>query len=252
MRLERDGPITHGPCSKPLDNIRSWLHLFNRNGIACLFEAQQATESGLLIELVGQAGELLKGIHRVGARRLLHLCNGHGVVQMHFHAGGVAGPEMICAGIGKDAGLGSALVDVGLDATIGQVVEAQYVLCNGLERHTGDARGGALETQVHHFFSNTKRLENLGTLVAGQRADAHLGHHLKHPIINRLDVICNGLGLLDIRQSLLLPQRQYGLQGQIRTYGIRSKAEKGAEVVHLVGVGYFEEDGYSGAGVELN
>ncbi len=51
---------------------------------------------------------------------------------------------------------------------------------NHIKRDALDPAGGSDKALVDHFIFQSQRFEDLGSLVALQRADAHLGHHFQH------------------------------------------------------------------------
>ena len=60
-----------------------------------------------------------------------------------------------------------------------------------------DARGGLVEVFPDELFVQPDRLENLGPPITLNGADAHLGHHLDDPLLDRLAKAINGLVVVD-------------------------------------------------------
>ena len=65
---------------------------------------------------------------------------------------------------------------------------AERFLGKHIEIHALNAARGAGKTTSDDFVAKTDRLENLSTLVALQRGDAHLGHHFKHALGDALAI----------------------------------------------------------------
>ena len=59
--------------------------------------------------------------------------------------------------------------------------------------------GRLVEVGPDKLFVEADRLEDLGAAVALDGADAHLGHHLDDPLLDRLPIAVDGLVVIDAR-----------------------------------------------------
>ena len=71
---------------------------------------------------------------------------------------------------------------------IAERVPAQRFLGQHVEVDALNAAGGAGEAAVDHFVLQADGFEDLRALVALQRRDAHLGHHLEHALGHALAI----------------------------------------------------------------
>ncbi len=138
------------------------------------------------------------------------------------------------------------------------LVHRERVLRNVLESHALDARRRPREAPVHDAVVHAERLEDLRAFVAGQRRDAHLGHHLEDAVVDgRLVVVedlLRGEALERIRpapcactpcaiaQQPLRIQRAQRLHRQVRVHRVHTVPDEAAEVVHLARLCRLDDD----------
>jgi hypothetical protein len=87
----------------------------------------------------------------------------------------------------------------------------------------------------------------LGTHVARDGANPHLGHDLDDALVERLAVLIARFKGAEIVQLADLHQRVNGLIGQIWADGRRPKAEQERHVVYFADVTRFNDEGRAGA-----
>lgn len=72
---------------------------------------------------------------------------------------------------------------------VGSAVLVQLLAGEVLEAQSTNAAQRTSKARVHHFLSDTERLENLRSLVALERGNAHLGEDLQQPVADGMTVI---------------------------------------------------------------
>ena len=107
---------------------------------------------------------------------------------------------MVVARVGQGVRICAALWVGG--AGEGQRMQRQRVGGQAVEADAADAAGRAGEAGVHHVMPQAQGLKDLGALVGGNGGDAHLGHHLQHPRIDRLH---NTTPVRDSAESITRP-----------------------------------------------
>lgn len=91
---------------------------------------------------------------------------------------------MVVSRIGKRHGVSHARTHE--LAAICHAMHFQLVLSQGLEPHSSNPAGCSHKAAVYYFISHAQAFKDLSTLVAGNGADAHLGHDLEHSSIQSL------------------------------------------------------------------
>ena len=108
---------------------------------------------------------------------------------------------------------------------------------------TANATGCPSETLLHHFFADSDRLEDLGSLIAGQGGNPHLCHHLEDALLCGLPVRRRDLFVRPFPSKfavvLQLPQ---GFEGHVRIDCIGTISGQQAEVMHLASFARFDND----------
>ena len=132
-----------------------------------------------------------------------------------------------------------------------RIAERIAVTAHGLlrdlrERHAFDAGGGAGEIFRHEIRLQSDGVENLRAAVGLIGGDAHLGHHLEDPLVDRLDVTLEDLLLVELLRKLVLDRNQ-GLEGEIGIDRLGAVAGQAAEVVHLARLAQFHHQPHRGA-----
>ena len=105
-----------------------------------------------------------------------------------------------------------------------------------------DSRGGLVEVAADECFIQPDRLENLGTPVALDRADAHLGHHLDDPFLDRFAISVDRLVVVDAGDH---PVADHVVERLERDVGVDSAgaiAQEKGEVMNLAGVTAFDDE----------
>ncbi|MNO77987.1 hypothetical protein D3C76_691100 [compost metagenome] len=99
-----------------------------------------------------------------------------------------------------------------------------------------NAAGDAPEAHGDHGAGEAHGFEQLGAAVAGDRADAHLGHHLVEPLVDAVAVVEHGLAQAHLEHAFL-DLFGKGLIGQIGVDGGGAKAQQHREVVRIATAG---------------
>ncbi|GKT49344.1 uncharacterized protein ColSpa_09525 [Colletotrichum spaethianum] len=238
VRLHRDGTVRHGTSAETADDLGPGLDLLDGDGSAVLeLEVEHTTERASLDLLVLGAGVRLVGLVVLGADGILDVGNAGGVVHVSLTT---IAPVVL-------ARLGQASDTDGVAGGETTLVEAEAVLCDGLEGGTLDTGGGALEAALDDSLIKTKSLENLGTLVRSKSRDTHLAHDLEDTTVARVLVVVDqslvGKLLLD---ELLAVQLENALHREVGVDGIGTVAEEDTHVVDLTSLGSLDDNGSQG------
>ena len=238
--LARDRSEAHGAGGEALDDSRGGLDLLQRHRLALELlrgpDAEQAAQGHQLLGLVVDlpcVGAVL--VRQVAAHRVLQVCDHARAphVRLAAHAVGVLATH----------------VQVVLQRR--HVAEGQAMALGRLARDLAQPNAfnlgvGAGEVLLHEGRLEADGVEDLGAAVGLVGGDAHLGHHLQQPLIDRLDIALLRLLqrqlLVELRQQLL--QR---LEGEIGVDGLRTVAGEHAELVHLVRLPGLHDEAHPGA-----
>ena len=160
-------------------------------------------------------------ILRIAAHRVLQLRHrlGGPHVVLAAHAHGVVAADAEHGAVDRRVGEGVAVAAHGLFRDLGQ----PYAL---------DARVGAGEILVDEFLAQADRVEDLRAAIGLVGGDAHLGHHLQKPLVDRLDVALDDFLLVDFLRQVVL-DRDQRLEGEIGVDRFRAVAGQTREMVHL-------------------
>mmetsp|Transcript_9721 Transcript_9721/g.24003 ORF Transcript_9721/g.24003 Transcript_9721/m.24003 type:complete len:251 (+) Transcript_9721:3487-4239(+) len=188
MRLQRDRPIRHGAGAETPYNRRRRLHRLHCHGRAVAIEAEHTSQVAPLVECVGDVGVRAELCGGVAARRRLQVLDGAWVVEVALggHTVFIAAPVEL-PGVAQRGGLRGAVRRHGT-RRVSHCVQLHGVRRQLCEPDPLHATRRATETLPHHVRVQPQRLENLGALIRCQRGDAHLGKHLEHPVLHRLEV----------------------------------------------------------------
>ena len=96
-----------------------------------------------------------------------------------------------------------------------------------------DARRRVGEIPLDEVLLEADRLENLRAAIALQRRDAHLGHHLQHALVQRLDVVLDRLLVGDARQHSAADHVVERLERQIRVHRPGAVADEQRQMMHF-------------------
>lgn len=99
-------------------------------------------------------------------------------------------PGTIAAGLPQD--LQTRAEDADLDP------EGLHLLLQVIKGHTTDAAHRPSESRVHNIIPKPIDLKDLGTMVAGQQADSHLGQDLEHTLLQGSLVVPLGVLHADV------------------------------------------------------
>ena len=113
------------------------------------------------------------------------------------------------------------------------------------EAGAADARRRRLETQRDDFRREADDLEQLRAAIAGDAADAHLGHDLQQPLADAAAVAAAELQMLvaDLgREHAAAPQRVQRLECEVRIHGRGAEADQTGEVMRIArGAGFDQQ-----------
>src|SRR5574337_1742183 len=81
------------------------------------------------------------------------------------------------------------------DGSVGEglAMAEDHLFCNPIDPDAADSGGGPGEAPVHERLVQPDGLEDLGATVRLDRGDPHLGDHLQDTLIERLDIVLDGL-----------------------------------------------------------
>jgi hypothetical protein len=188
VRLAADRAVRHRAGGEPLDDRLDWLDLLDGDRSAPVeLEVEEAAERAEpLVLLVDRLRVLLEDVEPPRPGRVLEPVDGLGVEQVELPLAAPLILAPLLEGPGPDlaGGIGAGVVRQGLAGDL-------------LQADAADARGGLVEVAGDELLVQADRLEDLGAAVALDRADAHLGHHLDDPLLDRLAVLLDRLGVVD-------------------------------------------------------
>eukprot|EP01136_Pigoraptor_vietnamica_P023733 Opistho-1_new@6558 len=228
VRFERNRTVAHRTRHKPPHNRLRGLHFLDGNGLQLRrVKLKQAAQRAVA------DGQLLRA-RKVVVRALV--LPAHSVLQVrdrrravHVLLAPVA--PVVVAGVREHRGRHRRV-----RARVREVVPRERLPRNYRKVDAADARRRPRKAPVHHLAPNADGLEYLRALVPLQRRNAHLGHHLEHARLHRLDVVLLG----DLRRQSLghlrAPLRDDALGNfvhEVRAHGVRAKPNQRAVVVHL-------------------
>ena len=121
------------------------------------------------------------------------------------------------------------------------VTRARFVR-NGVDADAADSRGRPGKVAIHERFLETDGFENLRAAIALQSGDAHLGHHLEHALVERLDVILHGLLGRDTDEHPLPDHIVQCLEGQIGIDGAGAVTDQQCKMMHFARVTAFNQE----------
>ena len=107
--------------------------------------------------------------------------------------------------------------------------------------HAFDARCGAGEIFRDEIRLEPDRVEDLRAAIGLIGGDAHLGHHLEDPLVDRFDVALEDLLLVELLRKIVL-HRDQGLEREIGIDRLGAVAGETAEVMHLARLAGFDHE----------
>ena len=115
------------------------------------------------------------------------------------------------------------------------------------EAEAADPRDGAGKVAFGQRLRESDRLEHLRAAVAPQRRDAHLGHDLAQTLVERRDIVLDGLDDAHAAQPILDGERGDVLEGEVGVHGRRAVAEQQDQVHDLARLGRLDQQAGGGA-----
>ncbi len=115
-----------------------------------------------------------------------------------------------------------------------------------VEADAFDAGRGAGEEGLDEIRAQSDRIENLRAAVGLIGRDAHLGHHLEQPLVDRLDVALDDFLLVELLRQLAL-HRGERLEGEIGIDRLGAVAGEAGEVVNFARLAGFHDEADRGA-----
>src|SRR5215470_13326239 len=103
-----------------------------------------------------------------------------------------------------------------------------------------DAGSGAGEERLDEIRPQPNRIENLCATIGLIGRDAHLGHHLVQPLVDRFDIALDDLPIFELLRQIALHGDE-GFEGEIRVDRLRAIAGETAEVMHLARLTGFDD-----------
>ena len=179
------GTEAHGTHHKVLHDAFHGFHLRDVDGVA--LEVEEVADEDGRVFLVGQSGKLFVFLVVAGAGGQLQGGDGLGVPGV---ADAVFTPVEL-----SEVGQERSGVAAGLTTVFGCLfLEGQGIAGNGFQSDAADGADAGAEIGFQQTLGKSDALENLGTAVAADGGDAHLGHDLQQCFLHGLDVV--GLGSL--------------------------------------------------------
>ena len=229
-------PKRHGARREALDDFGGRFHFGERHGLAASLlrrlDAEQAAHRHQLLGLVVDLARVVPPLLReLAGHGVLDFGAAHGVLQVGDHG---RAPHVRLAA--QPPGILATDIEHAVERR--HVAERLPVPLRRLARDLAQADAFDLRVRAGEIAAHERRLqadgvENLRAAVALVGRDAHLGHHLKQALVDRLDVALLRLLeldlLVDLRQQLL-----DGLEGQIGIDRFRAIAGQRSELVALV------------------
>ena len=241
VRLLRDRAVGHRPGGEPRDDALDRLHLLDRHRCPlAVLETEQPAQGHQPLGLrVDGLGVLLEDVVPSSPGRVLQAEHGLRVEQVQL---ALATPLVLPADLeGAVAGAAAA-------PRVGDRVPPGDLLGHHVEPDPAELGGGAGEVALDQLLVESDGLEDLGTVVGRDRRDAHLRHHLEHPLAQRLDEVLDRLLRLHLHQAA---GRQV-LDRLHREVGVDRRgavADEQRDVVHLADVAGLDDQADLGAGL---
>src|SRR5262249_21640028 len=114
-----------------------------------------------------------------------------------------------------------------------RITMAPYGLFGYLvEANALNAGSGAGEERLDEIRSQPDRIKNLRTAIGLVGRDAHLGHHLVQPFVDRFDIALDALPVFELLRQILLHGDE-GLEREVRVDRLSAVAGETAEMMHL-------------------
>mmetsp|Transcript_89151 Transcript_89151/g.212858 ORF Transcript_89151/g.212858 Transcript_89151/m.212858 type:complete len:478 (-) Transcript_89151:1832-3265(-) len=235
--LVADGSERGCASAEALHDLHCRLHLVQRHRIALVRPKLKLTpDLRLLRNLVLPSGEHLVGLRGVVLSRLLHLVNNIRSVHMDLRLMDAA--EVILPKVLQ-------LLHLGIDqwglrpVREGHLVQLHRIHLEDVETCAIEHKLAAGEALGDDFLVHAHRLEKLRALVALQTGDAHLAHDLQDPSVRGLAEVLDAL----VEGEVGPPDAEQAEVAKVGVDGVTAKAKEAAEVMDLMGIGSFHDQG---------
>ena len=194
---------------------------------------QTAQRAEIAVLVVDEVSEFLEGSRVVGAHRVLHLADGDRIQQVVFAAFAVL---VLAADHEIGFGVGERLEGVG-------VFHLRFA-SEHFKVDAFDARSRAGEVALDERLAKADRLKDLGSAIALQRADAHLGEGLKQTFFDGLNEVLFALFSGDVvGQEATALEVVDGLDSEIRVDGAGAVTNEESEVHNLARLTALDDEG---------
>ncbi len=218
-----DGAIAHRAGLEALDQALNRLDLIQRHRTAVRLELEQAAQRGEVLGLIVDqlriglvdavvvcAHRLLQAVDRLGIEQVVLATSTPLILTARFEYG------LFRITLGK-----------------GRVMTLQHFLRNDIDANTAHARRRPREVFVDEILTQADRFEDLGTVVALHRGDAHLGHHFDDALGSGLNVVLASELVIDVDQQAVADHAIHSLEGHVGVDGIAAVTDQQREVMHL-------------------
>ena len=234
MGFGRDRTVAHRARAEAAQNRLDRIDLFQRHGRSPRLEFQHAAQMAFARRL------FVDQLREFAIRQLVALSRGL------LNVGDVVRvPGVLLAGRppGEQAHVGEDREIVVVSRGVAQLVTTDRFLTEDVEADAADPAGGSPEALVDDLVAQPDSLEDLGTLVALQRRDPHLGHHFEDALLRGFAVRGCDLIVRPIAAEFVvvleLPQ---GFKRHVRVDGIGPVARQQTEVMDFASLARFDDD----------
>src|SRR5256712_548497 len=224
VRFRADRAEGHRAGREALEEVLCRLHFFDRDRLPARLELEETAECAKPLALLvhhlrvlaediftAAAGGVLKAEHCLGVEE--------GILA-------VATPLVLAAP-------GQLVAPTVLVREPSPVVP-KSVADDRFETDAADARSGVGEVLVDQLAPKANRLDDLRATVALDRRDAHLGHDLDGALLDRLQIMLDGLLVRNVRfQQAFVSHVRERIDGEIGVDRACAVAEEKGEVVRL-------------------
>mmetsp|Transcript_15954 Transcript_15954/g.39104 ORF Transcript_15954/g.39104 Transcript_15954/m.39104 type:complete len:753 (+) Transcript_15954:902-3160(+) len=233
----------HGSSGESLDNLADRFHFFKRNGLGRIkLELELSTKSDLLVLFVGQSGEFLVGVSRIGSGSNLEVHHTTGSVQVGFAT--ISPVELTI----------TADQDLILLSMAGEsiFVESFHITVQCLKVGTLDSGGSTSEAAINNFFGQTNSFKDLSALVTLECGNTHLAHNLEKTLGSSLAVVADDFFIGELALGLGFNHTigihlAHGFVGHVRTDTIATISKDCGKVMDFLTVTHFGKNGSLGS-----
>ena len=233
VRFGGNRAVRHGASREALENGLDRLDLIERHGRAGGLEDEEATERGHALALViDEFRVLAKDLLLAGAGGVLEPEDRLGVKEMEL---AIAAPLVLAAPV--------QLLEAAFAAWESAFVVGQGLFGDFEHTDPADARDGLREVVIDELFVQADSFEDLGAAVTLDRGDAHLGHDLHDALLDRLQVVLDGLVLIEPALNVAIGDEMLErIDGEVGVDRAGAVANEQSVVVHLARVGGLDDE----------